>query len=101
LIVLALAGFVLPGCGGTSKPETVAACLNDVNGFLVAGGNRVVTGQSPSGVTFALRIRGRHVTIDDSGNPGAARLSAGERAAIHRCITKVVGSSKVGSPAAR
>ena len=90
LIVLALAvGFA--GCGGTSKPQTVAGCLNDVHGFLVAGGDRRVSGQSPSGVTFALRIRGRRVTIDDSGNPGGARLSSQERSAIERCAAKVLG----------
>jgi hypothetical protein len=82
--------LLLAGCGG-SKPETVAGCLNDEHGFLVTGGDRVVEGQSPSGVAFTLRIDGRRFTIDDSGNPGSRRLTAEERASIRSCVAKAAG----------
>ncbi len=85
-LLLSLAAL-LAGCG-RSKRETVAGCLNDEHGFLVTGGSRVVEGQSPSGATFTLRIRGGRSSIDDSGNPGSRRLTAKERAAIGSCVAK-------------
>ncbi len=58
----------------------MADCLN-AKGFLVQGAG-TVRGQSPSGIAFSVR----GTAIDDSGNPGGARLTPAERRTVRSCV---------------
>jgi hypothetical protein len=74
---------VLAGCGSAKTPaERLADCLN-AKGFLVQANGLRADGSSPSGVNFTVSVAG---PIDDSGNPGGRRLSAGERRSIRACL---------------
>jgi len=78
--VLALA---LGGCGGAKSPaQRLADCLN-ARSFLVQASGARVEGSSPGGVNFAVSVAGR---IDDSGNPGARRLSRLDRRSVETCL---------------
>jgi hypothetical protein len=75
--------LALAGCGSAKTPaERAADCLN-AHSFLVQASGTRVEGSSPGGVNFSVSVAGR---IDDSGNPGGRRLSAGERRSIRGCL---------------
>jgi hypothetical protein len=76
--------LVLAACGSAKSPaQRLADCLN-ARSFLVQASGARVEGSSPGGVNFAVSVAGR---IDDSGNPGARRLSDQARAAIRVCLS--------------
>jgi hypothetical protein len=75
--------LVLAACGAAKTPaERIANCLNK-RSFLVQASGSHVEGSSPGGVNFAVTAAGR---IDDSGNPGARRLSRLDRLSIEACL---------------
>jgi hypothetical protein len=108
LVVAALA-LILSGCGGGKGESTtsVGTCLND-QGFLVQQRQQVVDGMSPGGVNFTLtlykdsaaaraRATGKDPTttpvldngvVDFGGNPGRARMSKADLAAIRSCVSR-------------
>jgi hypothetical protein len=75
--------LVLAACGSAKTPaESIADCLNKRSFLVQASGTRI-EGSSPGGVNFAVTAAGR---IDDSGNPGARRLSRIDRRSIEACL---------------
>ena len=80
-----VAVLALAACGGTKSPaQRLADCLN-ARSFLVQANGGRVDGSSPGGINFTVSVGGR---IDDSGNPGARRLSKPARAAIRTCLNR-------------
>jgi hypothetical protein len=69
---------VTAGCGG--KDASLAGCLNG-KGFLVQGGDRIVRGSSPGGVTFTLTLY---------ASPRVAARAAGKRARTARVGRAIV-----------
>jgi hypothetical protein len=108
LVVAALA-LILSGCGGSkgASATPVGTCLND-RGFLVQQRQQVVDGMSPGGVNFTLTLykdsaaarahaAGKDPTttavlengvVDFGGNPGRARMSNADLAAIKSCVSQ-------------
>ncbi|HEY3921405.1 MAG TPA: hypothetical protein VGL76_04765 [Gaiellaceae bacterium] len=76
--------IALTACGGAKTPaERVADCLNKKD-FLVQPARLRVEGTAPDGIAFTLVARTG--AIDDTGNPGKRKLSAGDRELIRSCL---------------
>ncbi|MGH3050440.1 MAG: hypothetical protein ACRDLK_09795 [Gaiellaceae bacterium] len=78
VLLVPAATAALAGCGGgrRSPAAGVASCLNGERGFLVQSDRMSVSGQTPSGVTFSLRLYGTDAAARTAASPRSPKSTA-------------------------